>query len=225
MRKLLLATRNKGKLKEMRRALTGLAVKLVSLDQVKEISLDFDVQETGKTFTKNAVLKAKTYGQMSGLLTLADDSGLEVATLAGRPGIRSARYHSGSDQDRCQKLLQEMIAIDDSKREARFVCAAAIFDPSSGRTITRKGVCQGIIIRRPKGKNGFGYDPIFFLPVAGKTMAQLTTKEKNIFSHRGQALKAIKDFIACGKIDKDNLCKRRKDKQKQVRSDKKTYNE
>ena len=196
MKKLLIATRNQGKLREIKRALAGLAVELVSLDQVKVIPPDFDVQETGKTFTENAVLKAKTYGQMSGLLTLADDSGLEVKALGGRPGIYSSRYHSGSDQDRCQKLLKEMEAIDEAKRKAQFVCVAAIFDPSSGQTITNEGICQGIITRQPKGKNGFGYDPIFLLPAFNRTMAQLTLEEKNIFSHRGQALKAIKKTVA-----------------------------
>jgi len=196
MRKLLIATRNKGKLKEIKWALAGLAVELVSLDQVKAIPSDFDVQETGKTFTENAVLKAKIYGQMSGLLTLADDSGLEVAVLGGRPGIYSSRYHFGRDQDRCQKLLKEIEAINKAKRKAQFVCVAVVFDPKTKKVITRDGICEGEIIREPKGEFGFGYDPIFFLPTVGKTMAQLTTKEKNIFSHRGQALKAIKKEVA-----------------------------
>ncbi len=206
MRKLLLATRNKNKISEIKEILGDLDLEFISLDEVAVIAKSFAVKESGKTFLENAALKAKTYGQMSGLLTLADDSGLEVAVLAGQPGVRSSRYHSGSDQDRCQKLLKEMEAINETKRKAQFVCVAAIFDPSSGRMITSEGICQGIITRQPKGKNGFGYDPIFFLPLVGKTMAQLTTKEKNIFSHRGQALREIRSLVSCGKISKNNLC-------------------
>lgn len=196
MRKLLLATRNQNKFREMKEILGDLDFKLISLNQVTVIPRDFDVQETGRTFQENAVFKAKTYGQMSGLLTLADDSGLEVAALVGRPGIRSSRYLSGSDQDRYQKLLKEMREVKASRRQARFVCAVVVFNPESGKIISAEGICQGLIARAPRGRNGFGYDPIFFLPAVKKTMAQLTRAEKSFLSHRGRALKAIKKMLS-----------------------------
>lgn len=225
MRKLLLATRNKNKISEIKEILGDLDLEFISLDEVAVIAKSFAVKENGKTFLENAALKARIYGQMSGLLTLADDSGLEVKALSGRPGIRSSRYIKGGDQDRYRKLLREMEKVETSRRQARFVCAVVVFNPESGQTISSEGVCQGVISRAPQGSNGFGYDPIFFLPLVGKTMAQLTAQEKNIFSHRGQALRKIRLLVSRGKISKNSRRQGRKDKQKASESDKKTYNE
>lgn len=195
MRQLLIATRNKNKFLEIKRALQGLPFEFLSLNETK-ISQDFKVKETGKGFLENAVLKARSYGQKSGLLTLADDSGLEVEALGGRPGVHSNRYVVGSDEDRYQKLLQEMKNIPEGKRKARFYCLVAIFDPQTKKLMTTKGVCQGKITQEPKGNYGFGYDPVFYLPDHQKTMAQLRPEEKLIASHRGKALQKAKRLLS-----------------------------
>lgn len=195
MRKLLVATKNQGKLLEIKKVLEDLPFQLLGLDEVKTIPQDFEVKETGKSFLENAVLKAKTYARMSGLLTLADDSGLEVEALGGRPGVYSNRYAQGSDQDRWEKLLKELQGVPEKKRGAQFRCVTAIFDPKTEKLETCQGICRGKIARQPKGKHGFGYDPIFFLPKLGQTMAQLKPAEKNKISHRGKALKKAKKIL------------------------------
>jgi len=194
-RRLLIATRNKGKFLAVKKLLRNLPFRILSLDDVKSIPSDFEVQETGKTFRENAVLKAKTFAQLSGLLTLADDSGLEVKALSGRPGIYSARYTLGTDKDRYEKLLKEMENIPDKKRGARYYCVIAIFDPKTKKLGIYDGECQGMIGRQAKGSHGFGYDPVFFLPQLKKTVAQLTLEEKSKISHRGKALRKAKKFL------------------------------
>jgi len=185
MEKLLVATRNKGKMREFHQLLTGLPYKLVSLD---DVGITDTVEETGDTFQKNAILKASAYSALSGLLTLADDSGIEVDALGGRPGVYSARYGGleASDEDRVNLLLQELKDVPWELRTARFRCVIALAWPD-GRVKTVEGIVSGIIHFRPSGANGFGYDPVFYLPEKGHTTAELPTDIKNQLSHRGQA--------------------------------------
>ena len=147
-----------------------------------------EVEESGATFEENAALKARRYATISGLLTLADDSGLEVDALKGEPGVRSARYagEGASDRDLVALVLARMKGVPLEKRAARFRCVIAVAWPS-GRVELVEGVRQGVIAAEPRGKNGFGYDPVFYLPERGKTMAELTPAEKNRLSHRAEA--------------------------------------
>lgn len=196
MKKLLVATRNQGKFLEIKKALKSLPFDILSLNEIKTIPQNFSVKETGESFLENAILKAKKYGEMTGLIiTLADDSGLEVEVLGGRPGVFSSRFGK-NDNDRNQKLLKELKNVPRSKRDAQFRCLMAIFDPITKKIETSEGVCLGKISHQPKGKHGFGFDPIFFLPQLRKTMAQITTKQKNALSHRGKALKKARKILA-----------------------------
>jgi XTP/dITP diphosphohydrolase len=194
MKKLLIATRNQGKFLEIKKALEDLPFDFLSLNKVKTIPKNFAVRETGETFLENAILKAKKFGEMTGLITLADDSGLEVEALGGRPGVFSSRY-AKSDKDRNQKLLKELKTTPWPKRDAQFRCVIAIFNPKNKKIETCEGVCQGKINWQPKGKYGFGYDPIFFLPYLRKTTAQFKPEEKNKISHRGKALKKARKIL------------------------------
>jgi XTP/dITP diphosphohydrolase len=185
MPKLLLATKNRAKAQEYLLLLEGLPLELTNL---AEQGIEVVVSETGKTLEQNATLKAQAYASLSNLLTLADDSGLEVDALGGEPGILSARYAGAdaSDEDRIERLLKRLEGIPWEKRKARFRCVIAIAAPG-GKVELCHGECQGVIALSPKGKNGFGYDPIFYLPEQGKTMAELSIEEKNEVSHRGEA--------------------------------------
>ena len=194
MRKLLIATSNPGKLREMRDALGSVPFEIVSLEDV-DPAVRADVEETGTTFEENARLKAKAYGDRSGLLTLADDSGLEVDALGGRPGVLTARYAPGSDEDRYRKLLQELHDVPDGKRGARFVAVAALYDPASGSMDVAEGSYAGSIMHSPRGMGGFGYDPVFFSDELQKSGAEMSVQEKNTVSHRGRAVKAIRDVL------------------------------
>ncbi len=187
------ATRNKGKVREIRDALKGLGFRLYTLDDFQNVP---EVEEDGKSFVENALKKARFYSEVFGKLTLADDSGLEVGGLKGLPGIYSARYagERASSRENNRKLLKEMEAIPLSKRGARFKCAIALVYPN-GREIIAEGSCKGRIGFREKGKRGFGYDPLFILPQYGKTMAELSLKEKNKVSHRGKALKKLRKIL------------------------------
>jgi XTP/dITP diphosphohydrolase len=182
---LLLATNNAGKVCEYREILGDLPLTLVT---PAELGLGLNVEETGQTYEQNALLKARAYAKVSGLPALADDSGLEVDALDGAPGVRSARYdgRSGSDTDRYRILLQHLDGVAPEKRGARFRCVIAIATPD-GRTFTCEGVCPGLIGTEPSGTGGFGYDPVFVLPELGRTMAELSSPEKNRLSHRGRA--------------------------------------
>ena len=190
MQTLLVATHNKGKLREYKELLRDLPVRLVYLD---EVGIHEDVPETGSTFEENAVQKATAYARLSGLVTLADDSGLEVDALGGRPGIHSARYAgpNASDEDRIRKLLAELEGVPPERRTARFRCVIAVASPE-GDVITEQGTVEGVIADAPRGHHGFGYDPIFYLPDRGCTMAELPPEEKNRISHRARAAEAIK---------------------------------
>jgi XTP/dITP diphosphohydrolase len=188
-RRLLIATRNEGKLREYDQLLAGLHI---SLTYLIEEGITRDVEETGNTFSQNAIQKAREYARISGLLTLADDSGLEVDALHGEPGVHSARYAgaSATDEDRYRLLLARLKEVPWEQRSARFRCVIAVAQPG-GETHTSEGVCEGVIAFAPQGEHGFGYDPIFFLPEHGKTMAELAPEVKNRISHRARAAQGI----------------------------------
>ncbi len=184
--KLLIATRNPGKLKEFKVLLKDLGYEIVS---PAEAGVSANVEETGLTFEENARLKATTLAKRSGLLTLADDSGLEVDALGGKPGVFSARYGGAekTDRQRNELLLKQLEGVPESKRTARFRCVIAIATPD-GIVNTCSGECEGLIAFAPAGHYNFGYDPLFLIPELGKTMAQLTTETKNSYSHRSKAI-------------------------------------
>lgn len=190
---LIVATRNKGKIREIREALKGLGLRLYALS---DFSDGPEIEEDGKSFAENALKKARFYSKVFGKLALADDSGLEVDCLKGLPGIYSARYagKGASTPDNNQKLLNEMEGISLSKRGARFKCVMAMVSPD-GREAIAEGSCKGRIGFKEKGRKGFGYDPLFILPKYGKTMAELSLEEKNKMSHRGKALRKIRKLI------------------------------
>lgn len=191
---LLLATRNEGKLRELRDLLSDLPLKLIGLAEVEPID---DVFESGDTFAENAALKATGYASQSGLLTLSDDSGLEVDALGGNPGIRSARYVSqdASDVDRVQRLLAEIRASDPEQRTARFVSVVAIADSHGVILNSSRGVCVGRISFEPHGEAGFGYDPVFIPDGYDETFAELQSQTKNMISHRSEALRSAREFL------------------------------
>ena len=193
--KLLVATRNAGKLRELTQLLGDVPCDLVSLD---DVGIDHEVDETGATFDENAALKAETYCRLSGIITLADDSGLEVDALGGEPGIRSARYAGPdvSDADRVAFLLAKLADTSPDTWSARFRCSIAIAAPGEDVEL-HSGACEGRIVPKPRGKNGFGYDPIFEFPNMGLTMAELPTRLKNALSHRALAAQsAVKSLSA-----------------------------
>jgi XTP/dITP diphosphohydrolase len=188
MRKLLLATNNPGKLQEYADLLKGLPVALTSPAQE---GLSLAVDESGATFAENAILKVRAYAEASGLPTLADDSGLEVDALDGGPGVRSARYagEGASDEDRYRLLLRNLREVPEERRTARFRCVVAVAWPE-GDVHTAEGRCEGVIGFEPRGTHGFGYDPVFYLPDRGQTMAELPPAVKNRISHRARAAQA-----------------------------------
>ena len=198
LEKLLIATRNPGKMRELAVLLADAPAELVSL---ADVGIDVDVEETGTTFEANAALKARSYCALSGLPTLADDSGLEVDALGGEPGVYSARYagEGASDEQRVALLYERLEGISASEWDARFRCVIAIVRPDTPDTKIEffEGVCEGRIVRPPRGDHGFGYDPAFLFPSLGRTMAELTTSEKNRLSHRGMAAsRAVAAFKA-----------------------------
>ena len=194
MRELLIATRNKGKMPEIRHALEGVPFSLIDINDLPALA-GFEPEETGATFEENATIKARGYGERAGLLTLADDSGLEVEALGGAPGVKSARYAPGSDADRNKKLLAAMEDVPDGMRNARFVSVIAIYDPKTGIIHTCDGVSTGRIIRGQKGTRLFGYDPVFLYDEGGKTGGEMTIEEKNAHSHRAKALRKAREIL------------------------------
>jgi XTP/dITP diphosphohydrolase len=174
--------------------LKGLGLQILSLNDFSDIP---EIEENGKTFAENALKKARFYSIYFGRLTLADDSGLEVETLKGMPGIHSARYagERAFPEENNQKLLREMEGIPTSKRGARFKCVMALAS-TDGREAVTEGICKGRIGFKEVGKRGFGYDPLFILPNYGKTMAQLSIEDKNRISHRGKALRKMRKLLA-----------------------------
>ncbi len=191
---IVLATRNSGKLREIRKFLEGFPVEIMDLNSFGPIP---EVKEDGSTFEENAYKKASFTAKVLGFPALADDSGLEVAALDGAPGVRSARYAGpdASDAQNNEKLLKELSAA--ANREARFCCVLSLAVPS-GPALTYEATCEGLILEAPKGKNGFGYDPLFFYPPLEKTFGEMTIEEKARVSHRGKALEELKSEF--GKI-------------------------
>jgi len=194
--KLLLATRNQGKIVEFRRILDALApgeIELVGLDQFPNLH---DVDETGTTFQENALLKAREMSEATGLPAIADDSGLCVDALNGDPGIYSARWagEHGNDRANLEKVLDQLKDVPDEKRTGYFICVAALYLPS-GFTHCEEGRFLGTILRSPVGENGFGYDPIFQPDGLSISSAQMSADEKDAMSHRGKALRAIAPHV------------------------------
>lgn len=186
--KLVLASKNQHKLIEMQTILGQLGLEVVLESQV---GVDVDVDETGVTFMENALLKAKAVCEASGMAAIADDSGLVVDALNGAPGVYSARYGGKeSDAARTAFLLENMAEVPEEQRTARFVSAIACALPD-GRVVTAEGTCEGVITFETRGDNGFGYDPVFYVPALGKTFAEADGAEKNAISHRGNALQAF----------------------------------
>jgi len=185
MQALLLATTNRHKLEEYRAIFSDLPFTLLSL---YDVHLDIHVEETGTTFAENAALKARAYAQASGLLALADDSGLEIDALGGAPGVHSARF-SGSEtsyEERFRLILDRLKGLPLEQRTARFRCSIAIAEPA-GYCRVVEGTIEGVIADSPRGDHGFGYDPIFLVPELGKTTAEIAPEHKNRISHRGRA--------------------------------------
>ena len=185
MPRLLLATNNAGKVAEFRRLLDGCGWEIVA---PAEVGLKLAVEETGQTYAENARIKAAAYAEAGGLVTLADDSGLEVDALGGRPGLLSARYAGANrtDRERLEKLLEELAEVPDKDRTARFRCVIAIVGEKEQIELV-EGTVEGYIARAPRGDSGFGYDPVFVLPDRGLTAAELPAAEKDALSHRGVA--------------------------------------
>ncbi len=194
MKKIVLASNNAGKLREMNQILHPCALNVVPLSDFSKV----EPEETGLTFVENAIIKARHACKVSGFAAIADDSGLEVSALQGAPGIISARYAGGdaSDQQNIEKLLEAMITIDDAQRQARFQCLMVYMrhelDPVP---LIVKGTWEGLITREPRGDNGFGYDPIFYVPEKKCHSAELDAMTKNVLSHRGQALNQLAKAI------------------------------
>ncbi len=193
MQKLLIATHNQGKLHEFRQLLVDLDLEVTDLDAM---GITHDVEETGTTFAENAILKARAYAEMSGLLTWSDDSGLEVDALDGRPGVYSARYGGPglNARDRYLLLLDELRAHSRQNWHARFRCVVALVLPN-GELYTVDDTLEGVITDQPAGDYGFGYDPIFYLPDYQATLAELSPEIKNQISHRGKASRAAKQLL------------------------------
>ena len=190
MKRVVLASGNKGKVREINEILTGLDIEVVPQTQFDVPEVD----ETGLTFVENAILKARNAAEHTGLPAIADDSGLEVDALKGAPGIYSARYAGpgASDRANLEKLLEEMSGIEDARRTARFQCLMVFMEHEADPTpLICQGSWEGRIAHEPQGESGFGYDPVFYLPDHDRTAAQLPAEEKNRLSHRGQALRAL----------------------------------
>ncbi len=194
--KLLVGTGNPGKVREFRELLEGLPVEIVI---PSEVGLDMEVEETGETLEENALIKAQAYANASGILTLADDSGLFVDSLGGEPGVRSARYgapDARTDEDRVELLLRNLADVPDDERDAAFRCVIVIVEPEVDTVHMAKGELRGIIGQSPMGSNGFGYDPVFVVREYGKTVAELDSETKNALSHRGRAARIAREIIA-----------------------------
>jgi len=189
MERFIVASKNKGKLKEIQEILRDFPFEVLSM---QDVGINEDIEEYGTTFEDNALIKARGVQKKTGGIVMADDSGLEVDYLNGAPGIYSSRFagEGASDEDRNNKLLSLLEGVPFEKRKARFVCAIAVVLPD-GEEFTVRGICDGYIGFKPEGKNGFGYDPLFFLPDYNMTTAQMEPKEKHKISHRGKALEMM----------------------------------
>jgi XTP/dITP diphosphohydrolase len=192
-RRLLIATNNRGKAAEYRALLEGSGWEIVTPG---DVGLDLEVEETGRNYEENAILKATAYARASGLVALADDSGIEVDSLDGAPGPLSARFGGEgiSDEQRVALLLERLAEVPADKRSARFRCLIAVVRPE-GQVNLFEGQCEGQIAEEPRGKAGFGYDPVFLLPERGLTLAELPAEEKNTISHRGRAARRARVLL------------------------------
>lgn len=192
MKEIVIATKNKGKIAEIKLALKNLPIKVYGLDEFDNVP---DAIEDGRSFTENAMIKAKFYADYLNKACLADDSGLEVYNLNGEPGIFSARYagDNATDADNNQHLLKRLETLKITDTTCCFRCVLAFVDNET--SITTEGICEGVILAEGRGDGGFGYDPLFFVTGQGKTMAEMKLEEKNQISHRGNALRAFKEKL------------------------------
>lgn len=191
MKSIILASNNKDKVKEVKEILKG-----YNIISMKEAGINVDIEENGTTFEENALIKARAIMNLTGQITMADDSGLEIDYLNKAPGVYSARFmgHDTSYDIKNKALIQKLEGVKGSDRSGRFVCAIAVCFPD-GREIVKRGTMEGLIAEEIKGDNGFGYDPIVYLPEYGKTSGELAPEEKNKISHRGKALALIKEEL------------------------------
>ena len=188
MKQVVIATKNKGKAKDFEALFGPFGYEVVTMF---EVAPDVEIEETGTTFEENAILKAETLANMLGQIVIADDSGLAIDALNGEPGVYSARYAGDHDDEaNMVKVLENMKDIPEEQRTARFCCALAIAGPDM-ETKTVFGTCEGVIAHEKKGTNGFGYDPIFYVPALEKHMAELSAEEKGAISHRGNAIRKL----------------------------------
>ena len=191
MKSIIFASNNKDKVKEVKEILKG-----YDIISMKEAGIDVDIEENGTTFEENALIKARAIMKLTGQITMADDSGLEIDYLNKAPGVYSARFmgHDTSYDIKNKALIQKLEGVKGSDRSGRFVCAIAVCFPD-GREIVKRGTMEGLIAEEIKGDNGFGYDPIVYLPEYGRTSGELAPEEKNKISHRGKALALIKEEL------------------------------
>ena len=192
--KIVLATHNKGKIREFKKAFSEIGWEAIPIADVAHVP---EPEETGTTFAENALLKASYYMKVTGLPCLADDSGIAADALGGRPGVYSARYAGPDCDDEAnnEKLIAELSAFPPEKRTVHYICSLVLIWPD-GRTVQAEGSCDGLFQDVYVGHNGFGYDPLFYVPEKGKTMAELSMDEKNEISHRGKALKKLVEALS-----------------------------
>ncbi|KOY81141.1 XTP/dITP diphosphatase [Lysinibacillus macroides] len=192
MKQVVIATKNKGKAQDFEALFDPLGYKVVTMF---EAAPDMEIEETGTTFEENAILKAEALAKELGTIVIADDSGLAVDALNGEPGVYSARYAGDHDDEaNMKKLLENLQGIENTNRTARFCCCIAMAGPNLNTT-TVFGTCEGVIAHEKRGTNGFGYDPIFFVPSLNRMMAELTPAEKGAISHRGNAIRKLKEQL------------------------------
>ncbi|WP_102691143.1 XTP/dITP diphosphatase [Rummeliibacillus pycnus] len=192
MKQVVIATKNKGKAKDFEAIFAPLGYEVLTLF---DVAPDMEIEETGTTFEENAILKAETLAKQLNTFVIADDSGLQIDALNGEPGVYSARYAGDHDDEaNISKVLNNLEGVPEAKRTARFCCCLAITGPEH-KTKTVFGTCEGVILTEKRGDNGFGYDPIFYVPTLGRTMAEMTAEEKGSISHRGNALRKLADEL------------------------------
>jgi XTP/dITP diphosphohydrolase len=198
-RALVLATANRAKARELRALLDGIPCRVLDLTDFPSLALP---AEGAESYAENALLKARAVAAVTGMLALADDSGIEVDALGGRPGVLSARYGGKglSDEDRCVVMLRELLDVPPEQRTARYRCVVALCAPD-GREVTTEGVVEGIVLDGPRGSGGFGYDPLFYYPVFGATFAEVTPEAKHAVSHRGQAMAQARRILLAWAAD------------------------
>ena len=199
IKRFIVATKNQGKLREIEEILVDFPFEVVSME---EAGIGLEIEENGSTFEENALIKARTVSKISGGIVMADDSGLAVDYLDGAPGIYSSRFagEGATDEDKNLKLLGLLEGVPREKRAARFVCAVAVVFPD-GMYFTVNGTCEGYIGSKPIGANGFGYDPLLYIPGQGKTVAELDSDVKNAISHRGKALRLMVEELRKGWLE------------------------